>query len=70
MEHKEGRLWTSVQTKDGVLVDAYDQSWWVCGGGPNTCGGCRDCMVAQAGDFVIRYDVTDEQLEKMPKGPQ
>lgn len=60
------KLWTAILTHDGELMDAFDQDQWVCGGGPNVCGGCLDCVVAQCGDdFDIRYDLTIEQVRAL-----
>jgi hypothetical protein len=60
-------LWTVIIDREtGHPVDAYDQSHGVCGGGPNTCGGCRDCIVQQCGDdFDVRYDVTTTDMKAM-----
>ena len=65
-------LWTVIIDREtGRPVDSFDQSDPVCGGGPNMCGGCRDCTVAQvADDFDIRYDLTTEAMRALAGMPE
>jgi hypothetical protein len=69
----EEKLWTIViSAETDLLVDAFDQSDPVCGGGPDLCGGCRDCIIMQCedGPWVIEYDVTTSKLTEMGRVEQ
>lgn len=61
---EEEKLWTVIlDNKTNKMVDAFDQSQPVCTGGPNTCGGCLQCIIAQCGDdWTIEYDLTTDEM--------
>jgi hypothetical protein len=66
MEIMDEKLWTVIiDAETNYVVDEFDQDDPVCGGGPDLCGGCRDCVVMQcesAGEWTIHHDVTTKGL--------
>jgi hypothetical protein len=64
----ESKLWTVISL-DGHVKDAFDESEKGCGGGPETCGGCRNCILMQIGpEFKVDYGVTTARLKELGKG--
>ncbi len=68
---KEGTLWTVIiNVENNLLIDAYDQQEPVCRGGPDTCGGCRDCIISQcdgSGPWIIRRNVEYSEMISIGK---
>jgi hypothetical protein len=61
------KLWTVVFYDDGTVADAFDQSDPGCLGGPDLCGGCRNCLVQLAERYGMRVerDVPDERMREL-----
>lgn len=69
MEIMDEKLWTAViSAKTGWIADAFGQDDPVCGGGPDLCGGCRDCIVAQcegSDAWTVLFNVTSFEMKAM-----